>query len=137
VGTAAVTKVTITEYSVVMAAVLIWTVPALVSTDTTVVPLTIAPFVSETLEPTAIDAMAEVSINSTSVEPPANDASATTVCEFVYVGVSVGEYVGASLGDCDGAGVALPAVYVGVRVGDAVGAALGIVDGLGVGDPSV
>lgn len=136
-GTAAVTKVTITENSVVVAAVLIWTVPATVSTDTTVVPLAIAPSVSETLEPTEMDATAEVSINSSCVEPPTSDASATTVCEVVYVGASVGEYVGESVGDCDGAGVGLPGVYVGVRVGDAVGTALGMVDGLGVGDPSL
>jgi hypothetical protein len=50
-----------------------------------------------------------------------------------YVGVSVGDTVGALLGKAEGLGVIIRRAYVGDRVGSVVGASVGEAVGAGVG----
>ena len=56
---------------------------------------------------------------------------------LTYVGVPVGDTVGALEGEAVGEGVGLPAAYTGLFVGETVGALLGEAEGLGVGKPGM
>ena len=71
-----------------------------VSTETTVVPATM-PLVAVAVSPTAIE-LTTASDTVTVVEPATEMADAMTVWAMVYVGVKVGETVGALLGEADG-----------------------------------
>ena len=72
----------------------------IVSTETTVVPATM-PLVAVAVSPTAIE-LTTASDTVTVVEPATEMADAMTVWAMVYVGVRVGDTVGALLGEADG-----------------------------------
>jgi len=85
---------------VAVAALLSVTLSEVVSTETTVVPATM-PVVADAVAPTAIR-LAAASDTVTEVEPRTESAEAMTVWAMVYVGVRVGDTVGALLGEADG-----------------------------------
>jgi len=66
-------------------------------------------------------------------EPEVHVPVTTRTVGLMYVGTSVGDTVGALLGEAEGCGVGLSNRYVGDRVGSAVGASEGGIVGWGVG----